>query len=92
MLTTGFFTNWQHMSDDLKRYDNKRQAYCASMCFEPLEPRLLLSGTMLRKMLSEGGDLPDHFGRDEVVAILRDYYENLEEKVEIKTHKAATGN
>ena len=43
-------------------------------------------------MLSEGLELPDHFGRDEVVAILREYYENLEEKVEIKTHKAATGN
>ena len=48
--------------------------------------------TMLRKLLSEGGDLPDHFGRDEVVAILRKYYEGLTEKVEIKTHKAATGN
>jgi len=53
--------------------------------------RVLLSGTMLRKMLSEGLELPDHFGREEVVAILRDYYEHLEEKVEIKTHAAATG-
>jgi hypothetical protein len=26
------------------------------------------------------------------VAILREYYEGLTEKVEIKTHKAATGN
>jgi len=51
----------------------------------------MLSGTMLRKLLSEGGELPDHFGRDEVIAILRDYYEKLTEKVEIKTHKAATG-
>jgi len=47
---------------------------------------------MLRKMLSEGGDLPDHFGRDEVVAILREYYEGLTEKVEIKLHGAATGD
>jgi sulfate adenylyltransferase len=54
--------------------------------------RVLLSGTMLRKMLSEGGELPDHFGRDEVVAILRAYYEGLTEKVEIKTHKAALGD
>jgi sulfate adenylyltransferase len=54
--------------------------------------RVLLSGTMLRKMLSEGGELPDHFGRDEVVAILREYYEGLEEKVEIKMHGAATGD
>jgi len=42
-------------------------------------------------MLSEGQDLPDHFGRDEVVAILREYYEGLTEKVEIKMHGAATG-
>jgi sulfate adenylyltransferase len=54
--------------------------------------RVLLSGTILRKMLSEGGELPDHFGRDEVVAILRKYYEGLTEKVEIKTHKAAMGD
>jgi sulfate adenylyltransferase len=61
-------------------------------CPHAKEDRVLLSGTMLRKMLSEGGELPDHFGRDEVVAILRNYYEGLTEKVEIKTHKAATGN
>ena len=54
--------------------------------------RVLLSGTMLRKLLSEGGELPDHFGRDEVVAILRKYYEGLTEKVEIKMHGAATGD
>jgi sulfate adenylyltransferase len=61
-------------------------------CPHAKEDRVLLSGTMLRKLLSEGGTLPDHFGRDEVVAILRKYYEGLTEKVEIKTHKAATGN
>ena len=61
-------------------------------CPHGKEDRVLLSGTMLRKMLSEGGDLPDHFGRDEVVAILRKYYEGLTEKVEIKTHKAALGD
>jgi len=60
-------------------------------CPHNKQDRVLLSGTMLRKMLSEGGDLPDHFGRDEVVAILREYYEGLTEKVQIKTHKAATG-
>ncbi len=54
--------------------------------------RVLLSGTMLRKMLSEGGELPDHFGRDEVVEILREYYEGLTEKVEVKLHGAATGD
>ena len=61
-------------------------------CPHGKDDRVLLSGTMLRKMLSEGGDLPDHFGRDEVVAILRKYYEGLTEKVEIKMHGAATGD
>ena len=61
-------------------------------CPHGKEDRVLLSGTMLRKMLSEGGDLPDHFGRDEVVEILRAYYEGLTEKVEIKMHGAATGD
>ncbi len=54
--------------------------------------RVILSGTMLRKMLSEGGDIPDHFGREEVLEILRGYYQGLEEKVEIKLHGAATGD
>ena len=53
--------------------------------------RLLLSGTMVRKTLSEGGELPAEFSRPEVVAILQDYYQNLEEKVEVKLHGAATG-
>jgi sulfate adenylyltransferase len=60
-------------------------------CPHGKDDRVLLSGTMLRKMLSEGGEIPDHFGRDEVVAILREYYEGLTEKVEIKLHGAATG-
>jgi sulfate adenylyltransferase len=61
-------------------------------CPHEKEDRVMLSGTMLRKMLSEGGELPDHFGRDEVIAILREYYEGLTEKVEIKLHGAATGD
>ena len=60
-------------------------------CPHDKEDRVLLSGTVLRKMLSEGGQLPDHFGRDEVVEILREYYEGLTEKVEVKLHGAATG-
>ena len=47
---------------------------------------------MLRKGLSEGTELPDHFGREEVLDILREYYASLAEKVEIKTHGAATGD
>jgi len=53
--------------------------------------RLLLSGTMVRKTLSEGGQLPVEFSRPEVVVILQDYYQKLEQKVEIKLHGAATG-
>ncbi len=54
--------------------------------------RLLLSGTMLRKMLSEGKAVPKEFSKPEVVAILREYYAGLEEKVDIKLHGAATGD
>ncbi|MEJ2729376.1 MAG: sulfate adenylyltransferase [Deltaproteobacteria bacterium] len=61
-------------------------------CPHEKEDRVLLSGTMLRKLLSEGGEIPDHFGRDEVIAILREYYEGLTDKVEIKLHGAATGD
>jgi len=69
---------------------------CESMasmktCPHGKEDRLLLSGTMLRKTLSEGGEIPKEFSKPEVLAILRDYYTNLEEKVEIKLHRAATG-
>lgn len=61
-------------------------------CPHGKDDRLLLSGTMVRKMLSEGGDLPKEFSRPEVVTILQDYYQNLEEKVEIKLHGHATGD
>ena len=61
-------------------------------CPHGKDDRLLLSGTMVRKTLSEGGDLPSEFSRPEIVAILQDYYQNLEEKVEVKLHGAATGD
>jgi sulfate adenylyltransferase len=54
--------------------------------------RLLLSGTMVRKTLSEGGELPVEFSRPEVVTVLQEYYQNLDEKVEVKLHGAATGD
>jgi sulfate adenylyltransferase len=60
-------------------------------CPHGKEDRLLLSGTALRKGLSEGGDIPPQFSRPEVLAILREYYAGLEEKVEIKMHGHATG-
>jgi len=54
--------------------------------------RLLLSGTMLRKMLSEDKPVPPEFSKPEVIKILKAYYAALEEKVEIKLHGAATGD
>jgi sulfate adenylyltransferase len=60
-------------------------------CPHGKEDRMLLSGTKLRKMLSENEEVPDHFSRPEVLAILRKYYEGLTEKVEIKTHKYSEG-
>lgn len=60
-------------------------------CPHGKEDRVLLSGTMLRKGLSEGTPIADHFGREEVLDILREYYAGLTEKVAIKTHAAATG-
>ncbi len=48
--------------------------------------RILLSGTKLRKALSEGEDVSDKFSRPEVLTILREYYAGLkdDEKVEIR--------
>ncbi len=60
-------------------------------CPHGKEDRLLLSGTMLRKTLSEGGEVPADFSRPEVLAVLQDYYQNLEKKVEVKLHRFATG-
>ena len=53
--------------------------------------RLLLSGTLLRKLMSEGKPVPSEFSRPEVIAILKEYYDNLEQKVEVKLHGFATG-
>jgi sulfate adenylyltransferase len=60
-------------------------------CPHQKEDRLMLSGTKLRKMLSEGEQIPDHFSRPEVLAILKEYYAGLTEKVEIKLHAHAEG-
>ncbi len=60
-------------------------------CPHTKEDRVILSGTKLRKALSEGEPVADHFGRDEVLDILREYYAGLTEKVEVKMQKAAAG-
>ena len=61
-------------------------------CCHKKESRVILSGTKLRKALSEGAEVVDHFGRDEVIAYLRTYYEGLTEKVEVKMQGAASGD
>ena len=61
-------------------------------CPHDKENRVILSGTKLRKALSDGADIPDHFGREEVLVILREYYEGLTEKVEVKMQGAASGD
>ena len=61
-------------------------------CPHPAADRVIVSGTMLRKVLSEGADIPDHFSRPEVVAVLREYYATLDEKTEISLHRYARGD
>ena len=69
-----------------------RCAQMASMRTCPHDPqdRLLISGTKLRKMLSEGDKVPDAFSRPEVLDILREYYRGLSAEeniaVELKGH------
>ena len=60
-------------------------------CPHGKDDRVLLSGTMLRKMLSEGKPVSSQFSRPEVATILQAYYQGLTEKVEIKLHKYAEG-
>jgi sulfate adenylyltransferase len=58
----------------------------ARTCPHGDEHRLLLSGTKLRKLLSEGSEVPAEFSRPEVLEVLRAYYAGLaeEDKVEVK--------
>jgi sulfate adenylyltransferase len=43
--------------------------------------------------MSEGKPVPAEFSKPEVIAVLKQYYDTLqeEEKVEVKLHGAATG-
>jgi sulfate adenylyltransferase len=54
--------------------------------------RLLLSGTLLRKLMSEGKPVPKEFSQPEVIAVLKEYYDSLEQKVEVELHGMATGD
>jgi sulfate adenylyltransferase len=71
-----------------------RCAQMASTRTCPHEPgdRVLLSGTKLRKMLSEGEPVPETFSRPEVLEILQEYYQGLSEeenvRVELRGHSA----
>ena len=58
----------------------------ARTCPHDDQHRLLLSGTKLRKMLSDGAEVPAEFSRSEVLEILQQYYRGLgaSEKVEVK--------
>jgi sulfate adenylyltransferase len=60
-------------------------------CPHDKSSRVILSGTKLRKALSEGAEVPDHFGREEVLVLLREYYQGLTEKVEVKMQGFAAG-
>ncbi|HEX4894261.1 MAG TPA: sulfate adenylyltransferase, partial [Hyphomicrobiaceae bacterium] len=58
----------------------------ARTCPHDEKDRLLVSGTKLRKWLSEGDAVPAEFSRPEVLDILRQYYAGIDaaDKVEVK--------
>ena len=64
----------------------------ASLKTCPHDPtdRVAVSGTMLRKLLSEGAAVPEHFSRPEALAILREYYATVDD-VEVTLHKYVKG-
>jgi len=58
----------------------------ARTCPHDEKDRLLVSGTKLRKWLSEGDEVPAEFSRPEVLEVLRAYYAGLDagSRVEVK--------
>jgi sulfate adenylyltransferase len=58
----------------------------ARTCPHGPERRLLISGTRVREMLASGEAVDEHFSRPEVLAILREYYAGLDQRVEAGLH------
>ena len=62
-------------------------------CPHGKDDRVILSGTKLRHALSNNEEVVDHFGREEVLDILREYYAGLgDKKVEVKLQSHAEGS
>ncbi|MBK6555415.1 MAG: sulfate adenylyltransferase [Rhodocyclaceae bacterium] len=83
-----------NMNIDWTFWCNKCGGMCSQRtCPHTKDDRILLSGTKVRAMLSEGQDLPVEFSRPEVAAVLKTYYRGLTAeqnvKVELKGHSAA---
>jgi sulfate adenylyltransferase len=83
-----------NMNIDWTFWCNKCGGMCSQRtCPHTKDDRILLSGTKVRAMLSEGKDLPVEFSRPEVAKVLQKYYAGLSAeqnvKVELKGHSAA---
>jgi sulfate adenylyltransferase len=83
-----------NMNIDWTFWCNKCGGMCSQRtCPHTKDDRILLSGTKVRAMLSEGQDLPIEFSRPEVARVLQKYYAGLSAeqnvKVELKGHSAA---
>ena len=49
----------------------------------------MLSGTLLRKLMSEGKPVPKEFSKPEVIEVLKEYYDLIEKKEKIELHSKA---